>query len=380
MKALLGFLIGIALTISLHAQAPISAPPISQLFAFSCNGNYSSCPEGMDPTLSPIQLADGNFYGVTWSAGTGSSNNGGTVWQATSSGEVTALYTFDVSKGKYPDGQLPVIGFAAGADGNLYGTTESGGSANQGVMYKLTPSGSFEVLHNFCTLPGCPDMSAPITLGKDGNFYGILGQTAFRLTPQGDWSQVYSLASSVGEFSGKLTLGKDGNFYGAGASRTVQCGGILFRLTPRGKFTILYSFPAFDEVTSNLVQASNGNFYGGSTSGVFELTRSGGFKIINATAQVGATLLLQASDGNLWGLSVYGGTSPNNFGSLFAITTAGELLTSADFDCAEGCYPVGMVEGTDGNFYGIAAGGGTTPHRNPMGTFFEVAAGLPLPQ
>ncbi|MGB8917636.1 MAG: choice-of-anchor tandem repeat GloVer-containing protein, partial [Candidatus Sulfotelmatobacter sp.] len=109
------------------------------------------------------------------------------MWKATPSGQVTALYTFDFNaSGKFPNGENPVIGFAAGTDGNLYGITESGGSANAGVMYKLTPSGSFELLHNFCTLSGCPDTPAPIILGKDGNFYGAQFQTLFQLTPQGD--------------------------------------------------------------------------------------------------------------------------------------------------------------------------------------------------
>ncbi|MFZ0310738.1 MAG: choice-of-anchor tandem repeat GloVer-containing protein [Candidatus Sulfotelmatobacter sp.] len=383
MKPLLGFLASLAMAISLPAQT--SPPPVSQLFAFSCSANFSSCPEGMDPTLSPIQLADGNFYGVTWWAGKGSSNNGGTVWKATPSGQVTALYTFDFNaSGKFPNGENPVIGFAAGTDGNLYGITESGGSANAGVMYKLTPSGSFELLHNFCTLSGCPDTPAPIILGKDGNFYGAQFQTLFQLTPQGDWSQVYSLSSAVGSFSGQLIQGSDGNFYGTGRSASELCGSFLFRLTPSGQFTVLYTFPEFEETTSNLIEASDGNFYGGSTAGIFRLTPSGGFKIIHQMTQAqgpSPSRLLQASDGNLWGLSVDGGTAPNRPGTLFTLTTAGKFLSSEEFNCAkDGCNPLGMVEGSDGNFYGNAITGGSASGRSPLGTFFKVEAGLTPPQ
>jgi uncharacterized repeat protein (TIGR03803 family) len=385
MKSLLGFLAGMTLATSLFAQNAPSAPAISQLFAFSCNANFASCPEGMDPTLSPIQLADGNFYGVTWWAGHGSSNNGGTVWKGTASGDVTALYTFafDSSK-KFPNGENPVIGFAAGADGNLYGTTESGGSANQGVMYKLTPSGSFEVLHNFCTLPGCTDVAGPIILGQDGNFYGAEHQTVFQLTPQGDWSQIYSLNTAVGSFSGQLIQGSDENFYGSGRSASAPCTGMLFRLTPGGEFTVLYTFPEFQEATSNLIEASDGNFYGGATASIFRLTPSGTFTTIHQMTPAqgqSPTFLLQASDGNLWGLSAEGGTAPNRPGTLFSLTTAGKFLNSQEFNCAkDGCNPLGLVEGNDGNFYGNAISGGSAPKRSPLGTFFKVAAGLKPPQ
>lgn len=382
MRPLLGFIPTIFFAASLLAQTTPTAPTISQLFDFSCNANFSSCPQGFDPTLTPVQLADGYFYGVTWWAGQGSSNNGGTVWKATTSGQVTAMHTFAFnSSGKFPNGENPVIGFAAGADGNLYGTTESGGSANAGVMYKLTPSGTFEVLHNFCTLTGCPDAAGPIILGKDGNFYGAQYQTLFQLTPQGNWSQIYSLSSSTGGFLGRLIQGSDGNFYGPARSATGICSDFIFRLTPNGQFTILYNFPELEQVTSNLIQASDGNFYGADYSGIFRLTPAGGFTIIHtmtAAQGLSPTLLLQASDGNLWGLSTNGGTAPNRPGTLFELTTAGKFLMSEQFKCAtEGCNPVGMVEGSDGNLYGNAAKGGNAPNRNPLGTFFKVAAGLP---
>jgi uncharacterized repeat protein (TIGR03803 family) len=385
MKILLcSFLASVTLTISLFAQSGPAAPPISQVFSFSCNGNYSSCPQGFDPTLTPIQLADGNFYGVTWWAGTGSSNNGGTVWKSTATGQVTVLHTFKFNSAKqYPDGENPVIGFAAGADGNLYGITESGGTANAGVMYKITPSGSFELLHDFCSLSGCPDAPGAIILGHDGNFYGAQYQTVFELTPQGTWSLVYALDPSIGSLSRNFIQGSDGNFYGSGS--TSPCTGFLYRLTPTGEFTILYKLPEFEQVSSNLIQASDGNFYGatsdsGPGTGIFRLTPSGQFTIIHEMTQaqgLSATQLLQGSDGNLWGLSSEGGISPDRPGTLFTLTTAGKFISSKEFNCStEGCNPMGMVEGADGNFYGNAIKGGSAPNRAPLGTFFKVAAGL----
>jgi uncharacterized repeat protein (TIGR03803 family) len=109
------------------------------------------------------------------------------------------------------------LAFAEGADHNLYGVTESGGSSNQGVMYKQSPTGGFKVVHNFCT-GGCSDIQGPITLGKDGNFYGVEsgGGIIFRITPQGAWSKFYTLDSTKDGWARTLFQGTDGNFYGTG--------------------------------------------------------------------------------------------------------------------------------------------------------------------
>jgi len=379
MKTLLGFL-AMFVTATLLAQTESTAPPISQLFDFSCNGSFSSCPQGFDPTLSPVQLSNGNFYGVTWWAGTGSSNNGGTVWKATSAGKVTALHTFPInSSGKFPKGENPVIGFAVGADGNLYGTTESGGTANAGVFYKLTPAGSFRLLHNFCTAAGCTDVGGSFILGQDGNFYGAVFNTVFQLTPQGVYTVIYNLTSSTETFSGKpLVQAADGTFYGTGSAYPEA--GFIFSLTQGGVFTILHSFGDFTLITTNIILGSDGNIYGSTYDEIFQLTPSDQFTNIHQLTQAqGLTpnFLLQASDGNLWGLAQNGGISPDRPGTLFTLTTSGTFISSEEFNCSTtGCNPTGMVEGSDGNFYGNAITGGSAPGHNPLGTLFEVAAGL----
>lgn len=376
MKSLAVFLVFLMTAVSALAQSP---PPISQISDFSCNASFSSCPRGFDPTLTPVQLSNGNFYGVTWWAGKGSSNNGGTVWKATPSGKVTALHTFPInSAGSFPQGENPVVGFAVGADGNLYGTTEQGGSANAGVFYKLTPNGAFTVLHNFCTIANCADAPGPIILGQDGNFYGVVREsnTLFRLTPKGDWSLVYTLAS--GTFAGSLIQGADGTFYGTGSGPCDS--GFVFSLTQAGVFTTLYDFGILSPLTSNIILASDGNLYGARGSLIFRLTFSGNLTVIYELSQAqgpSPSFLMQASDGNLWGLSESGGTAPDRPGTLFTLTTLGTFIGSEEFNCSTtGCNPEGMVEGSDGNFYGNAITGGSAPGRNPEGTFFKVSAGL----
>jgi len=361
------------------AQNP-SAPVISQVFAFLCNQGFTSCPDGFDPALGPIQLSDGAFYGTTWWAGQGSSSNAGTVWRVTASGKATVLHTFASSGGKFPKGENPVLGFVKGPDGALYGVTEQGGASNDGVMYKITNKGAFSVLYNFCSLSGCPDQAARILLAKDGNFYGAIFHTVFRITPQGAWSLVYSLNPTTdGAASGNLIQASDGNFYGTGT--VGDDFGTIFKVTPDGQFSIIYQFTQLGEgVASNLVQAANGNFYGGTASSIFQLTPSGEFSVIADLTQAEGptpTFLMQASDGNLWGLDESGGTASDRPGTLFAFSTSGAFITTAEFNCAQGCNPQGMIEGSDGNFYGIAIADGTGPG-HPEGTLFKVAAGLPV--
>src|SRR5690348_2082153 len=72
-----------------------SAPTISQVFAFSCNQNFTQCPYGFDPALGPIQLANGVLYGTTWWAGQGTANAGGTVFGLTNAGQIRVLHTFE---------------------------------------------------------------------------------------------------------------------------------------------------------------------------------------------------------------------------------------------------------------------------------------------
>ena len=142
-------LLNVLLLTTLSLAQP-SSPGISQVMAFFCNQNFTQCPNGFDPTLPPIQLSDGNLYVATWWGGQGNPNAGGTVFRAAPLGQGFVIHTFQsATLNKFPNGEHPVIGFAQGSDGNLYGTTEQGGASNNGVMYKLAGNGSFQVLYNF---------------------------------------------------------------------------------------------------------------------------------------------------------------------------------------------------------------------------------------
>jgi uncharacterized repeat protein (TIGR03803 family) len=377
MKTLLGFMVVMALATTCFAQ-----PPISEVVAFYCNQNFTSCPNGFDPTLPPIQLSDGYLYVATWWAGLGNPNAGGTIFRAAPFGQGIVIHTFQWASpnGSFPNGEHPVLGFAQGSDGYIYGATEQGGSHNNGVMYKLGRNGSFQVLYNFCSLASCPDGPGPLTLGSDGNFYGGEFHTIYRITPQGNWSLVHALDPNTEGTAGFLIQASDGNFYGTGWLANDQ--GTVFRVTPSGHFTILHQFQIGLAASSNLVQASDGYIYGatglsGAGTGIFRMTLSGDLQFIHQmtdTEGYSPLQLLQASDGNLWGLSDF------RNGSFFAVTLGGASVTSGPFTCATtGCQPQGMIQGRDGNFYGTAIMGGTFPG-NPEGTIFKIAAGLQPPR
>ena len=124
--------------------------------------------DGSRPIGVLVQGADGDFYGTTY---TGGANNLGTVFKISSSGTYTLLHSF---AGVPTDGSSPIAGLTVGTNGNFYGTTAYGGSANYGALYEITPAGAETVLYSFCTV-NCNDGFSPTTpmvLHTDGNFYG----------------------------------------------------------------------------------------------------------------------------------------------------------------------------------------------------------------
>jgi uncharacterized repeat protein (TIGR03803 family) len=124
--------------------------------------------DGSRPIGVLVQGSDGSFYGTTY---TGGANNIGTVFKISPSGTYTLLHSF---AGVPTDGSLPIAGLTVGTDGNLYGTTGNGGTANAGTLYEITPAGKETVLYSFCSV-ACADGFSPTTpmvLHTDGKFYG----------------------------------------------------------------------------------------------------------------------------------------------------------------------------------------------------------------
>lgn len=342
-----------ALLLAACCGTPIAYADSSATFSVLHNFNSS---EGSVPYGSLLQGVDGRFYGNT---AMGGNNNVGTVYAVNGAGVLTVLHHFSGS-----DGASPVGSLAAAANGTLYGVTEFGGSNNTGTVFSITPDGQFTLLYSFSAWTN--------SANADG------------IAPRGG-----------------LTLGSDGNFYGTTTRGGSNDAGTLFRITPTGLLTSLYSFNAFNSSlpdgampTTPLVIGGDGRFYGTTSVGgihysgtlapgtLFTMGLDGTFSAVHSftssTDGASPSGLAPANDGSLYGATSIGGI--NGSGTLFKTTAQGDITTLYSFSPvaatatglqlnSEGAFPVsGIVVGNDGTLYGGTAFGGTG-----SGTLFTLA-------
>jgi uncharacterized repeat protein (TIGR03803 family) len=350
----------------------------------------ASSTDGKAPWSGLVQGSDGNFYGTTTAGG---SNNKGTVFKVTPAGTLTVLYSFG-SLTNNADGYTPYSGLIQGSDGNFYGTTSDGGPNGGGTVFKVTPAGVLTVIYSF-SLSGSDGLGPLGTLlqASDGNFYGTTAEgganntgVVFKVTPAGVETVLHSFGpSSSGDAAAPQTAaliqGSDGNFYGTTPGGGANNTGAVFKITPAGVETVLYSFGSDtgtdgNEPYAGLTQGSDGNFYGttrvGGANGagtVFKITPAGvetviySFPAINGTNSADPySGLLLGSDGNFYGTTLNGGGA--NVGTIFKVTPTGveTLLYSFGSEANDGATPhcaPGLIKGTDGHLYGTTTSGGT---------------------
>lgn len=350
-------------------------PPLERtVHSFVVNGSDGYTPDG-----ALFIASDGNYYGMTFSGG---SHGEGTVYKVTPAGVETVLYSF---AGGPNDGASPYGELIQASDGNLYGMTSAGGMSGFGTIFMVTLLGAETVLHSFTGAPNDGKYSlSGLVQASDGNFYGTteLGGTGdqgtvFKMTPAGTVSLLYSFpgvaVTDPAIPDSTLIVGNDGNLYGTAIGGGVGAG-IVFKITRDGTFSTLYSFNAgpSDGGTpeAKLLLASDGNFYGtapnggtGSVGVVFKVTPTGQETILHSFGgppSDGAFPqgnLIQGSDGNFFGTTYTGGA--HNFGTVYRITPTGvETVLFSFSGSADGQWLwSGLVETPSGGLRGTASGG-----------------------
>jgi uncharacterized repeat protein (TIGR03803 family) len=268
---------------------------------------------------------------------------------------LTTLYKF-CSQPNCADGYYPKAGLVQAADGNFYETTTSGGANicqnGCGTVLKITPGGSVTTLYSFCSRPNCTDGYGPdagLVQGTDGDFYGTTEYggdsgkgTVFKITPGGTFTTLHSFngyPTDGAQPTAGLVQGTDGDFYGMAGYGGAYHSGIVFKMTPGGTLTTIYNFCA-----------------------------GGGYCVDGYGLDAG---LVQGTDGDFYGTTEYGGGFNAN-GTVFKITPGGALTKLHTFYYTDGCYPdAGLVQGTDGSFYGTTLGCGAS---DDAGTAFKITS------
>jgi uncharacterized repeat protein (TIGR03803 family) len=356
--------------------------------------SFTNGPDGASPYAGLVQGIDSNFYGTTFGSGSGPSANG-TVFRISPSGSFTTLWSFTGGN----DGAYPAAGLAQGSDSNFYGTTYTGGASGYGAVFRINPSGSLTTLWSFT---GGTDGAVPmagLVQGSDGNFYGTTygsgsgpsaNGTVFRISPSGSLTTLWSFtggSDGANPWAG-LVQGSDSNFYGTtyGSGSGPSAYGTVFRISPSGSLTTLWSFTGGSDGANpwaGLVQGSDSNFYGTTSGGgasangtVFRISPSGSLATLwsftggtdGGNPQAG---LVQGSDGYFYGTTVGTGSGPSGYGTVFRISPSGSLTNLWSFTgCYEGANPMaGLVQGSDGNLYGTTYGPGSGP--SAYGTVFK---------
>jgi len=304
------------------------------------------------------------------------------------------LVSFNGTDGAQPEYAI----LSQGRDGNLWGTTQTGGAAGFGTGFRLTPAGVLSYA-SFDGSGGTQPASGVI-LGSDNNLYGVtpsggmngLG-TVFKMSVTGGMSILYSFDGTHGSTPvGSLTLGVDHNLYGVtegGGSSTNCTGGCgtIFKITLNGILTALHSFDSLHGAAplAGLTQGNDGNLYGTTSTGgqngfgtVFRITPSGSFILLFqfdfTNGATPAASLVQGSDGTFYGTTRSGGTG---FGCIFYVTLDGTVFTLWNFTGGrDGGTPTApLVQATDGNLYGTTSHGGLNSCGGGLGcgTVFQIA-------
>ena len=246
--------------------------------------SFKGTGDGAHPS-SLLMDGAGNLFGVTNQGGAGCAGNGcGVVFELTSAGKLKTLYTFSGGD----DGSNPDARLIADASGNLYGTAFAGGAFGQGVVFQLSPAGVESVLYAFA---GGTDGSRPFSgllMGKKGALFGTTDAgggsgcggsgcgVVYRLDSDGTETILHAFDGDDGQGpTADLISDARGNLYGSAEMGGTNNDGLLFRLTPKGKFSVLHEFCSapecsdgrLPEIVGGMIADGQGRLYGTAFAG-----------------------------------------------------------------------------------------------------------------
>ncbi len=326
-------------------------------------GANSSDPLGRGFESGVIEGADGKIYGIASVDGT---NGKGTVYRMAKDGtgfEVVHHFNGTDGGGVF-GGNVTKPRLLLHSDGNFYGATVSGGAADSGVLFKLTPAGVFTKLRDFgASGPGGLAENAGALVVTTSSYEINAGRgVIYDVSTTGTSTVRYAFADSLGSKAvGAPILASDGHLYGTTFDGGAGDLGTLWRRKSTGEFDVLASSSGsvFGRFNSALIESADGKFYGiGANGTVFSATKEGQLTRIAGAFGNG---IVEGGDDALYS---YGE------GRLFRITKAGGLTVLRTFSTQDGTFGYGPpAVGDDGAFYGVATSGGA----NGVGTIWRFA-------
>jgi uncharacterized repeat protein (TIGR03803 family) len=370
-----------ALSAAMIAMAALSSAQIVK-DVVSFTGNNSSG----TPAATPVEGRNAELYGTCPDP----KGTAGSIYELTPNGTMSTLHTFD-----FTAGGDPYAGLTLATDGDFYGTAAGFGTGSYGVLFRISPKGTYTVLHSFLGGSDGAGPYAPPIEGSDGNLYGttsgaagIFSSTVYKYTRSGTFTTIYQFDNAQGKSIGAPMIeGSDGYLYGTAGLGGASGNGSIYKLSTSGALLYSYSFPGGKHGAfpyGPLIQASDGNYYGttnyGGTAGgygtVFRMDQKGVVSVLYRFAGLvdGANPLgglVQATDGNLYGTTSARGTG--GYGTIFRISLTGKFKPLYSFTAAIGESPgPPPLQHTNGLFYGSLPFGGTYGY----GAIYELNTGL----
>lgn len=385
----------IVLTAMFGLTAMTSLPARAQTYKEKVIYSFAGGTDGESPVAGVVRDSSGNFYGTT---NTGGADSAGTVFKLSKTGVETVLYTFTGGT----DGYLPYAGVILDKSGILYGTTAFGGAFNAGTIYEVNTVTSQEtVLHSFVagsTTDGSLPYAGLIEDAK-GNLYGTTLEGGDISCEEGEGcGVVFKFDAMTGKetvlytFTGNpdgerpeasLIRDAEGNLYGTTSAGGPADAGTVFEVIAATRTeSVLYSFTGGNDgkrPVANLARDTAGNLYGTTYMGgsalsgtVFKVDTSNQETVLynftgGADGQYPFAGVIIDSQGNLYGTTIFGGTSSD--GVAFELDTAGAETVLHTFNGSNGQYPVAiLLPDGKGDFYSTTELGGT----HGMGTVFKL--------